>query len=112
MGNPNYNQSSFFSIPLSGTLSEIITIQPAVLIGLRFATITSAQVYVHGATTATSADFRRMFKTDGTTHYVINAGVGSCAAVGYDSLFPFAFARLETSVAQSAVTSIEVILKR
>lgn len=77
--------------------------------GILAPTIDSCQLFLQVNVDQTSADFRRLFQTGGSSHWVWNVGPGSGAVVvGEASKFPFPQIRLETSEAQTDVRSFTI----
>lgn len=104
-------QTKFPTIPLSGSVSDLIRLEGATLFGLWAPVVTSCQMFVQGAFDQTSANFVRLTNPAGSGDWVFGVGPGSRAVTLQDAAFVFPFLKLETSVAQAAVRSLAVIAK-
>lgn len=105
------HQTKFATIPLSGTLSDLIRLEGATLFGLWAPVVTSCQVFVQGAFDQTSANFVRLTNSAGSGDWVFAVGPGSRGISLQDVGFPWPFAKIETAVAQASVRSLAVTVK-
>ncbi len=106
-------QVNSVTIPISGTVSDVVNLRGATLAGVWISTITSAAVFIQAAFDTTSANFVRVQNPQGSGDFTIAAGTGSKAiSLGMqEGAFPFPFARLESSVAQAASRACVVGMK-
>lgn len=109
------NVVKFPTIPLSGTVSDIIDITGAKTVAIWVPTVTSGTLLLRGSFDQTSANFVPIFNQNATpiaSRWWVEAGPGSMAVpLDVEYLTPFPFIKLETSVAQAAVRSFAVICK-
>lgn len=98
----------FATIPLSGTLSTQIQIPNTEKAVLWCPTVTSCQILLQGSFNTTSTNFVRVQNSAGSGAWTFSAGIGSnCISLKDAGHFPYA--RIETTVAQAAVTSLAII---
>ena len=72
----------------------------------------SAQVYLRGYTDQTSANFGRLLKTDASSTWVLTVTSGQALGADItDIMRGFPYVRLETSPAQTATLSAQLIFK-
>ena len=102
--------TGYYTIPISGTVSNIIEVQGADRIGLIVTIPTSCVAYIQGHTEPTSAGFRRISKLDGSNDWAWNVASGN-KAIDLQNVSAFPFLRLETSVAQSSAVALTVVTK-
>lgn len=108
---PNQIHVQYVTIPLSGFVSETISVKGDGLHGLWVPVITSATLYVQGSFDTTSANFVRLQKPDGSGDWTLAAGTGSKAVTLQDFGFTWPYLRIESSNAQAAVRSFAVVTK-
>jgi len=101
------------TIPISGTLSEIIPLQGATIVGLWIPVITSANLFIQAAFDPTSTNFVRVQNPQGSGDFTITAATGSKAISlsMTEGAFPFPYARIEASAAQAASRACVVGMK-
>jgi len=99
------------TIAQSGQVSSVFELQGTDKMGLLVSLITSCEAYWQVSFSTTSADFRRAFKTDGTSVWTWGVASGRAAVDLKDVGGAFPFGRLETSVAQENVCSLAVVMK-
>lgn len=99
------------TIASGDSLSNVIEVQGAKSIGLLVNIPTSCQAYLKGSFDISSANARRISRTDGGSNWAWNVGSGMQAIDLKDSGNSFPYIRLETSVAQGGVASLAVVVK-
>jgi len=99
------------TVPLSGTVSDDISLVGATVVGLWCPTITSGTVLLQGSPDTTSANFVRITNAAGSGDWTWSVGPGSKAITIEDVARPFGYLRLETSVAQAAARTFQVVVK-
>ena len=104
------SQTLYTSIASGASLSGVVGVKGAEAVGLLIPTITSAQVCL-SVSQSSEDSFMRVFKTDGSSHFVINAGPGSMGIHVGDVLKSFTHAKVETLVAQADTRSFTIIVK-
>lgn len=104
-------ETKYATIPLSGSVTDIIALAGAKLMGLSVPAVTSAALYVQGSWEAASASLWRLQNPAGSGDWTFAVGPGSKAITLQDVAFPWPYLRIETSVAQAAVRSLAVVAK-
>ena len=98
------------TIASGDVLSNVIEVQGARSIGLLVSISVSCQAFLKGSFDITSADAKRVSRTDGSSDWAWNVGSGMKAVDLKDVVGSFPYLRLETSVAQN-VASLAVVCK-
>ena len=105
----------YTTIPLSGTVSDVIPLIGREVVGLWCPVVTSCQLFIQVSPgpEINSAQLVRMQNPAGSGDWTFSVGPGSKAVtLGNQNVpFPFPWARIETSVAQSAVASLSLCAK-
>jgi hypothetical protein len=107
----NRVQTLYTTIASGTQVSGTVPLIGGRLFGLWVPVITSAQVFLRGSFDATSANFLRLTNPAGSGDWTFAAGPGSKAVTLQDPAFPFPYLRIETSVAQTDVRTLVVVVK-
>ena len=99
------------SISSGASVSGIISVLGAQNTGLLVHLPTSCTAYLQVSFDTTSANFRRVDKTDGSGDWTWNVGSGKAATMVKDVAGVFPYMRLETGVTQEDTTSLQAVSK-
>lgn len=103
---------SFFpTIPQSGTISGIVDLKGADLVGVWSPEITSGNMFVQVSFNTTSADFKRVLSEVGSAAYQPLVGPGNIAFALSSVVGPFPHIRFETDTPQTDVRTLVVVTK-
>ena len=101
----------YITVPLSASVSEPFALLGAKSVAVWSPILTSCQAFLHGSFDTTSANFVRMFKSDGSSHFIWNVGPGSGGIILPEVTWPMLHGKIVLSAAQAAVRSLAVITK-
>jgi hypothetical protein len=101
----------FATIPLSGTLSQIVNIRGAREVGVWVPAVTSGNVFPQVSFSGEPATFVRAQNAAGSGDFTLAAADGLRGFTLTAAAMPFLFVRFESAVPQTAVRSLAVVVK-
>ena len=99
----------YVTVAQSGTVSGAFSVRNASKVALQFP-VTNGNAFLQGAFDTTSANYVRLYKTDGSGAFTLTTPT-SVGAVVSDVMAPFTNCRVEFSAAQTGVRTITVLAK-
>lgn len=102
------------TIPLSGTVSDTVTIAGAQVVGIHCPVVTSCAMLVQGSYDTTSANFVRLQNPQGSGDWTFNCGPGSkgiCLNANNIGQIGFPYMRVEVTIAQAAARAVTFPVK-
>ena len=94
----------------STVISSVFEILGARAIGIIAPGLTSCSLFLEASTQTASASFAQIWDKDGAAKWSWDLAAGSASIVVQDSLWPFKFAKVLSSVAQTDNRSFSIIV--
>ncbi len=102
-------QTASTTIASGQTLSGIMFMKGASVVGLTASLVTSAVVYLQGS--VDDVIYSRVFKEDGTGQFVWSVGSGDASLGAVNVIGPFPFFKFETDPSQNSGSNFAAIMK-